>query len=434
MALAALAFFLRASCAVLTEFKPLFPSYYYTDARLFHNAAVFYMEIAPSGARPPINGSLCDRFQILTTLTAYRVFGPRPISIKLINAALGALGVVALTWAFGFVFDSRATLLAGAALAVWPSAVFYTSQNLKESPTQLLVFAGLGSLLALALDERSSQARAAALAAGAAVGLLGAGMYRSFLLIAFGVALAPTLGLQAFMRPRGRAAWALALLLAAPVAYPAVSRLFLNIFSGSDPARISYAEDGRPETAYFNGDQSRAYPRLFPSVVDSADTPRVHRSISPEGLTLFRRNRQISDRGWARAYSGREIATQLFPDAAFSSWLDVLVFLPKAAFHVLFMPLPGFYPLDGRIGRVLAALENAVLLAVSLAALAGIARGCKTPARMGLLAFFAVMTVAAASLEFDLGSAGRHKALYLPMLFPFAAEELLRRLGRKEPA
>ena len=40
----------------------------------------------------------------------------------------------------------------------------------------------------------------------------------------------------------------------------------------------------------------------------------------------------------------------------------------------------------------------------------------------------------AALLEYDLGSAGRHQLMYLPMLFPFAAEEILRLLGRKEPA
>ena len=58
----------------------------------------------------------------------------------------------------------------------------------------------------------------------------------------------------------------------------------------------------------------------------------------------------------------------------------------------------------------------------------------RASARLGLLAFFAAMTIGSALLEFDLGSAGRHKLLYLPMLFPFAAEEALRLWGRDEPA
>ena len=87
--------------------------------------------------------------------------------------------------------------------------------------------------------------------------------------------------------------------------------------------------------------------------------------------------------------------------------------------------------MDGKIGRWAAAAENAALLLLALFAAAGAARGRKTPARLGLLAFFAVMTAGSALLEFDLGSAGRHKLLYLPMLFPFAAEETLRLLRVK---
>jgi hypothetical protein len=131
---------------------------------------------------------------------------------------------------------------------------------------------------------------------------------------------------------------------------------------------------------------------------------------------------------------GREIGTQIYPAADFRTWGDVLAYLPKGSFAVLFMPLPGLYPMGGKIGRYAAAGENVILLLLSALAAVGFARGPKSPARLGLLAFFAAMTIGAALLEFDLGSAGRHKLLYLPMLFPFAAEEILRLLGRKEPS
>ena len=42
------------------------------------------------------------------------------------------------------------------------------------------------------------------------------------------------------------------------------------------------------------------------------------------------------------------------------------------------------------------------------------------------------MAAGAALLEPDLGSATRHKLLYLPMLFPFAVEELLRLHNRRK--
>ena len=57
-----------------------------------------------------------------------------------------------------------------------------------------------------------------------------------------------------------------------------------------------------------------------------------------------------------------------------------------------------------------------------------------TPSRVWpsmMRAFFAAMAAGASLLEFDLGSAGRHKLLYVPMLFPFAAEQARRLLQRR---
>ncbi len=150
------------------------------------------------------------------------------------------------------------------------------------------------------------------------------------------------------------------------------------------------------------------------------------RPTSPEGITRARKWRQYTNRRATKRDENREIATQIYPDAEFKTWGDVLAYLPKGAFAVLFMPLPGLYPMDGKLGRYAAAGENIFLLVIAGLAVFGFVRGPKTPARLGLLAFFAAMTAGAALLEYDLGSAGRHKLLYLPMLFPFAAEEALR--------
>lgn len=166
---------------------------------------------------------------------------------------------------------------------------------------------------------------------------------------------------------------------------------------------------------------------------DEFNIGAVNYPTSPGGITTFRKSRQFADRRWARLTMGREINTQIYPEAEFKTWWDVLAYLPKGAFTVLFMPLPGLYPMDGKLGRYAAAMENMILLSLAALAAAGFIRCPKSPARLGLLAFFATMTVGAALLEFDLGSAGRHKLLYLPMLFPFAAEEFLRLLrGNKD--
>ena len=416
-ALVVLALALRVACAVVTEYKPIFPAYYYTDATLTHDYALSALKDIREGRAPLINGTLGERVQTLTSLEIYRMLGPRPFALKLLNALLGALAVAAFAWAMSIIFPTRAALIAGLALAVWPSHIFYTSQNLKEAPIGLLTYAAFGAVFAAGFGEGVSRARAASLAAAAGFALLGAGFYRSYVLVAAGGTLLAALALSALRPPRTNALLAAAALVAALAFYPAAS------------GRLLAAFDSR---ALGEADSNWTVSRLIPVTYDNADPRLIYRPTSPEGLSRFRTARQSADRRWALINAHRDIGSQLYPDETFKTWLDVLLYLPKGAFTVLFMPLPGLSPLEGKLGRYAASGENLALLALAALAAAGILRGRKSAARLGLIAFFAVMTVGAALLEFDLGSAGRHKLLYLPMLFPFAAEEALRLLRVKE--
>jgi len=74
-------------------------------------------------------------------------------------------------------------------MALWPTHIFYTSQNLKEAPVGLLAYAALGAALAAGFHARSSWPRAAATAAGAGIALLGAGFYRSYVMVCLAAAL-----------------------------------------------------------------------------------------------------------------------------------------------------------------------------------------------------------------------------------------------------
>lgn len=418
-ALAGLAFALRMACAAVTEHKPIFPPYYYTDASMIHSYAVSALKDIQAGRPPSINGSLGERLQTTMSLGVYRVFGPRPFPVKALNAFLGALAVTAFAWALSVVLPVSSALAAGLILAVWPSHIFYTSQNLKEAPVSLLAYAALGATFASGFDAKASRSRAAAFALAAAAALLSTGFYRSYVLLCLSAACLAALGLSVLRPPRTNTLLTAAAIIASLAMYPAASRGLIGSFS----SRTLGASD-----------QGRILPRLIPVTYDDADWTAVSRPTSPEGLTAFRRARQTADRRWAAANANREIGTQIHPDAAFKTWLDVLLYLPNGAFTVLFMPLPGLYPMDGRIGRWAAAVENSSLLLLALFAAAGIVRTPLTAPRLALLAFFAAMTVGAALLEFDLGSAGRHKLLYLPMLFPFAAEEALRLTGRRRNA
>ena len=413
----AAAFLLRFGLAVVTETHPLFPAYYYTDSRLMDEASLDAMGRLARGEGYADGGTLGQRTQILVQTSVYRILGVHPFAMKLFNSILGALAVGALAAAAASAFGPAPALAAAAFCALWPSNVFYSSQNFKEAPTTLLAFLALAAFLPL-LDERSSRRFWGALAAAGALCLLVAGFYRSYVMLTLSAALAASfLGACAVRRAAPRPlAFGLIVALGVPLAFLPVSRFATARAPG--------------KTAASDPD---ALPQLIPTTYDAA-TERTFTPTSPHALSEFRRIRQESDRLKAQTLTGREIGTQILPDARFETWSDVIGFLPKGAFYVLFMPLPGLYPMAGKLGRLAAALENAALLILAGLAAVGVSRGPRTPARAAFLLFFLAMTAGSALLEFDLGSAGRHKLLYLPMLFPFAAEEILRLLGRKEPA
>ena len=401
---------LRAGAAMLLEHHPIFPAYYYHDAVLTDELSRQTLAAWRQGAALPLDYGPSQRLVAFCTAALYRVFGLHPLIPMLANAALGALGVFALGVLASRAFGPRAGLLAAGAVALWPSEVFYTSQNLKEAPTQLLLWLAFAALLPGAGDDAACAARAAA---GLAA-LMVAALLRPYLLIAAVAALGAGAVWSAARRKKNRAAgWApAAAVLAAPLLYQAVSHLAFD--------RLLPATRLKPNTENV----------VVPVAVDASGA-RFH-PYSPAAIEGFRRSRQAGDRDYSRLTAVRQIQTQIFPDARFADWTDVAEFIPKSAFYVLFMPLPGLYPMDGKLGRLLAAAENVVLLALAVLGVAGFLRGPKTPARAAAVLFLVFMTCGAALLELDQGSAARHKLFYLPLIFPFAAEELLR-LFRNPP-
>lgn len=369
-AIAAAAFALRAGAAVLTEFKPVFPAYYYADAEFADREARETLAARARGERRDPGYTTSQRTHIVFTAALYRAFGAHPLAPKLVNALAASLGILAFALLSARVFDPPAAAAAGLLLASWPSHVFFTSQNFKEG---LSCGAVMGALFLLAPDAR----RRPASAAGGLFALSVLGFLRAPAMLAAAGALAAAEAARRLPAGRRRAALGLGLPLCLAVA-------------------------------------------AF--------------SFSPREVSEYRLSRQYSDRLYALGLSGREIGTQLFPDERMESRLDVLRFIPKASFHVLFMPLPGVYALEGKPGRVLAAAENLGLLAAFLLGLVSAARTGLEPARLALLLFLAAMTIGSSLAELDLGGASRHKLMYFPMIFPFAAEEAFRLMGRRRHA
>jgi len=397
---------LRAGAAILTETHPIFPAFYYTDARNIELQISQALSAEAEGRPFAFNGTQSQLVQVKTQLALYRLVGPRPLAMKFLNAALGALACAVLAAALLPAFGPAPALASAALCAAWPSNVFFTSQNLKESPTNLLAYLALWGFSVLLAGKTRRAATVSLVAAGVILALTAGALYRAYILLVLTTAMALACALEMGLRRRISAASALylAAALAALTLYAPASRLLRTRW-----LTAAHAQDRGLST------------QIIPLTWNDR-----HRPTSPRGLTEFRLFQLEADRNWARAHRGREIATQLFPEARFESWLDVAAFLPKGVFYSLFMPLPGLYPLEGKPGRLMAGLENLVLLTLAALGLQGAWRGPKTSGRALLLLVFAGMAAGAGLLEPDLGSAARHKLLYLPMLFPFAAEEIRR--------
>ncbi len=409
---------LRAGVALVTEVHPLLPDYHYTDAHYMDEIAGDMLKARAEGRYFMPGFSPSKRVHAMATEAVYRVAGRRPIAMKLLQAFIGSLAVVAFFYLAAGAVGPGAALVAAAAVAVWPTNVFMTSQNFKDGPVALCVFTAMALLArAMSLERGRDLSRALLLAWMA---LLAVGFLRPYMLaVLAGVGVPVCAGAGVFRRRQGRPAAAMFLgaltILAAPIIYKPFAAY---LFNGPLAPSITGLEDPTVKSS------------IIPMTYD-ATAAKYIAPFSPQRLTEMRRIRQVSDQAWAQIYKGRRIGTQLFYGLEFKTWWDVAVFLPKGMFYALFMPLPGLYPLEGNTGRLIASLENVPILLLSCLGLAGALRGGLTAERAWLLGVFAAMAAGSGLLEFDLGSATRHRILYVPLLFPFAGLLATRRALRE---
>lgn len=394
-----LALGLRAGTALLTEVRPLFPDYYYNDARMYDGMARDVLASWESDGRKTMLAPGTEGYA-LWVAALYKATAPVPLAPKLFNSFLGALSALAWGVAATALFGSRTGLLTATLVAVWPSHVFFTSQNFKEAPGLLFLSVVLTSWV-IALRSRTRPLRYASLACGA-VAMALSGVLRPHLSPFY--ILAAAAGAGALAAGRGRKGlWPGGALLAASLAGAA-------LYSGGHRAL-------RPAMHGPMGAEASIV-----RAVESFERPGTEvRPTTPGGITEYRQVRMHGSRLWSRSFSNREIETEFFPEARFETWLDVALFLPKASFYELFMPLPGLYPLAGKPGRILAAAENTAALLCFLAAVAGFWRARRRAGAWVLASFIVCLTPAAALFEFDLGSAARHRLQPLAAAVPFAA-------------
>jgi hypothetical protein len=313
----------------------------------------------------------------------------------------------------------NAAMLALWMLALWPTHIFFGSQNLKEAPTLFTssasLFFGLNALRAHISDKKAFSLNTAA----ATTLLLATGMYRAYLMIILAGTLLLGLFIYLFKHRSKKQGWlkplTLAIAFMAPILLfkPVTYVLFEHILLQPPANRTD------PSTRV----------RLIPSS-SPPESPRENiKPFSPRGITRFRHIRHSQDQMWASRFSGRKIQTQIFPDEKFDTWFDVAAYLPKGMLYAMFMPLPGLYPSDGRLGRLFAMGENTLLLIIMILALAHWRHTpIISPEPIALAAFFVVMAACYGIFEFDLGAATRHRLQYFPPIFLFAAAYCARQL------
>ncbi|MBI5245389.1 MAG: glycosyltransferase family 39 protein [Elusimicrobia bacterium] len=424
---------LRWGMAAATEFWPIFPDYYYTDARLYDEDAVKLLESRHKN--PKALAPLSPGREVYTCWIAwlYGLFGFVPLLPKLLNAIMGVLAIWLLARLARKAAGEEAALLSAGFLALWPSMAFYMSQNLKESFTLLFVTAAFSlGLDCVGAEESSIRLRPASFwrpaAAGAALFMVG--VFRTHLLPFVAVSLLAGAGAWLLLRPRTSSNWARAAAFAACIVFvSAVHKPGLSmVLKWLSVQPIEYS------VPFLRG----ITPKEYSVSLLRGITPKEEKAgfLSPGWISRFRKLRQTSDRAWAWQHSRRVIQSQLFPDEEFQTWPELIAFAPKAAFYTLLMPLPGFYPL-GNLGRSLAAAENLVLAGALLLALAGLTARWDRAAGIPLLTFFLLTWLVWSLFEFDLGSATRHKLVYFPFILPFAAAGLrllMRKLPRHSPS
>ena len=381
---------LRAGVAIMDHFQPIFPDYHYSDARGYHNDAQRLLEIKRGNAE---NTGFPQgrRFYIAWTAALYSIFGETPLAPRLFNAAAGALTVLIWYFILASVFRFKTATFAAGLLAVWPSHIFYSAQHLKESGVLLLT----SLIFALFLQEGLQPVIRNRRLAIASICLAMLTFFRNHFIPFIGISIATL----SFFRARRREIKPALILIA-----------WFAVGAGLKP--IARALTNSPNETLISASVSEKL----------GETNR----FSPSGISTFRKIRLKESAQWALnsghiTTSQRRIETQIFPNASFSSWLDLALFAPKVSFYSLFMPLPGLYSIDGKLGRALSAGENTILLLFFIVALLG-ARKFPEPAAGAALALFFLLTVPpAAFLEFDLGSAARHKLAFFPILLPFFA-------------
>jgi 4-amino-4-deoxy-L-arabinose transferase-like glycosyltransferase len=347
----------------------------------------------------------------------YRLFGPDPLAVRVLQALLGASACVLLAFAGRRFFSAPAGIVAGALLALWPAAIFFDGLVQKASLDLFLV----ALLLLLFSRIREEAGPGWWLGTGAVLGALTLNRENAALLVLLpAIALAASRrssGSRALVRRGGALLAGLGLLLL-PVGLRnlavggefllTTSQLGPNLYIGNDPAG-----DG-----------------LFTPLVPGHDDPRYEREDAT-ALAEAAAGRTLTPGEVSRYWTRRTVSAVLGQPVA---WLRLLGVKFLLAVNKLEIADAYDQASFGRWSRTLGAL-NPLLHWGVLVPLAVLEIGCAWPRRRELLLVHGfVLLYGAGLILFSIFSRYRHPLTPALILFAAAGLTGLPGLRRRPPA
>lgn len=472
-ALLSLSLFLRIGASVFTEYHPIFPSYYYTDAKMYESMAweiaSEWKELNPVYIKVPYHYYNYERM----LAPVYMIFGHHKILLKFYNVAASILAIYLLFLVTEKLSGYHAGVILLAIMALWPSHIYWSSQILRES----LVWFGLGLIMYGGVSYYASYKMRYIFLFSAGLLIVGLLRIQDLLPLLVFLLLPLSVTVKRFRNKVSR--WLLFLIpilsvltiVFSYVTYlPVYALKVLNInkdtiyppdreitiqWSTDAPCnkfRITCQGVGEKwdTIAEVSGHENTI--KIPPFQKDFGDSPvrikivgcdahgkkivagmsnpfyvtnsqpialnKIERKYKNENIyELFAEKRKKFIDGLIKE---RPPASLLFPEYEFHSYSDIIKFIPKSAFYVLFMPLPGLYPL-GKLGTILSSVENIILLILTIIAFLGIFKMEKDLRHYLMLASLMLFIIIHSFIEPDLGSATRHKPTYFPLIFIFSS-------------
>lgn len=350
-----LAFVLRAVTAVAQGLFPLLPELYRLDAETYQRQAAEVAEAWASGHSPVIEASSVNSLVHVYVLGLVSlVTGGSDLAVRAVTALVGTLSIY-YVYLVGreLVGDRRAAVVAGM-LVAWPSHIFWTSQPFRDA----WVFYFLARAVHAAVQWLKSGRKSVLLQA--LLFGVGVGVFRLLMGLLF-----------------------LAALAAVTLLHRAYRRGVLT-FGMVRPVLLALVLLGVVGTLKFAG---FSYGQI----------------LTPDGVSAVR----------AGLATGR---SPLYPDVVFSTWRDVLIFMPLGIAGFLFAPFP-WQTIS--VVHAAAVLENVGLYALICLALVRWRRLVRV-SRQGEVRFLWLLIVVSLAaygvIEGNVGTAYRHKMQIVPWL------------------